>query len=455
MSKDLVYFNSIQIAINRSSSFIWFVKNVFSKSFDNFVWGEYIKDSCQFMADNSNTINISARDHFKSTRIYAEVMWKIFTNTKDEEAHLFSYVETMSAYHISKIKDLITRNPYFDFEMFQDLKQSLTEIYILNPQGARFHLYPQGLLSFKRGIHAETIYIDDPLRDPENKLVPTVIVKINNIVKTEIIPMLKKGGSIRITGTPQSSQDFFFDDKFTKQFKVKIQPAIINENDRLVIFPEWKSYEELNNIREMIGRIAFSQEYLCQPIMDSDSYLDRDEVYKLATEKGNIKLEKIGKTDFFDYYAGFDIGKKAHPSHLAIFRKDRDFYTQVYSKFYDGVQYIDQIEDLLMLDDYFHFANLFYDDTRGEFESFKEQGKLPQSFNGLALTRKREAAISSKLGSLVTQSKIKFINEERNISQILLVNSDLKAMTTPQGHGDSFWSTAMAVYEDVPTLQFL
>ncbi|MDD4410884.1 MAG: hypothetical protein PHE32_04225 [Candidatus Shapirobacteria bacterium] len=453
--KEKYYQSFVVSAIEKSTNnFVWFVKNIFALSFDNFVYGQFIEDTCNFMEKNKMTVDISARDHFKSTRIYAEVMYRIFTNRKDEEAHLFSYVGTMSSYHISKIKEMIKRNPFFPDNVFVDQNNSNSEIVMKNYFGVTYSLSPQGLLSFKRGIHSETIYLDDPLRDPENKLEPTIIVKINKIVKTEIIPMLKKGGTLRITGTPQSSVDFFFDKNFTADFAVRIQPAIINENDKLVIFPEWKSYEELVKIRNMIGRVAFSQEYLCMPIMDTDSYLEIDKIHKLATIKKNISLP-LPENDFEDYYAGFDIGKKRHPSHLAIFRKEKDIYVQVYTKFYDHIDYIDQIEDLLMLDEFFHFACLKYDNTRGEFESFKEQGKLPEHFEGVTLTRKREVAIASKLNSLVVQEKIAFINDERTIGQMLTVNSDLKAMETPQGHGDSFWSVGLAVYEETPTLQFI
>ena len=449
------YQSFIASAIEKSTNnFVWFVKNIFALSFENFVYGQFIEDTCKFMAENKMTVNISARDHFKSTRIYAEVMWHIFTNRKDEEAHLFSYIGSMSSYHINKIKELIKANPFFPPEVFIDQNNSNSEIIMKNYFNVTYKLSPQGLLSFKRGIHAETIYLDDPLRDPENKLEPTIIVKINKIVKTELIPMLKKGGILRITGTPQSSVDFFFDKDFTADFAVSIQPAIINENNKEVIFPEWKSYEELDKIRKMIGRVAFSQEYLCQPIMDADSYLEIDTVHKLATVPKNILLP-LPDDDFYDYYAGFDIGKKRHPSHLSVFRKEKDLFVQVYTKFYDHVDYIDQVEDLLVLDEYFHFVILRYDDTRGEFEAFKEQGKLPESFEGVSLTRKREVAIASQLNGLVVQEKVHFINDERTLNQMLTVNSDLKAMETPQGHGDSFWSTGLAVYEEAPTLQFI
>ena len=55
--------------------------------------------------------------------------------------------------------------------------------------------------------------------------------------------------------------------------------------------------------------------------------------------------------------------------------------------------------------------------------------------------------MASNFERLVLNKRIELINNERMINQILVVNNNLDAIVTPEGHGDSFWSIAMAVID--------
>ena len=197
----------------REKGLTWFINHILPYSFDRgtFIKGAYIDEVSKRMSENKWTMDISARDHFKSTRLYAEIMYDIFTTETDLECHYFSYQQGMSAYHLAKLKKMIQGN-YF-FRNFEDLSPMALSAIYYNNGTATYHAVPEGLLSFKRGIHAERIYVDDPLKDPENKLAPTAIYKINNVIKTEMFAMVKKGGIFRVVGTPQTNNDFFFDEK--------------------------------------------------------------------------------------------------------------------------------------------------------------------------------------------------------------------------------------------------
>lgn len=435
---------------SRKYGFYWFVRNVFSYSFERgtFVDGLYIKEVTDVMDANKWTMDVSARDHFKSTRLYAEIMYDIFTTESDLECHYFSYQQGMSSYHLAKLKKMIQGNPYF--RGFKDLSpMALSTIHYYNGK-ATYHAIPEGLLSFKRGIHAERIYIDDPLKDPENKLAPTVIYKINNIIKTEMFAMVKKGGICRVVGTPQTNNDFFFDDGLQKRFVVHIRPAIKDELNKVVIFPEWKSYEELDEIRDIIKEKAFNQEYMCKPSYAENSYVERKDLEKVV----DVSLTaSVGYEGSHDVVAGFDIGKKAHPAHLAVFERTRGAdgkfkYKQLLSKWFDGVEYKTQLEYLLLAKDLYKIDKLRYDNTRGEFEGFAEQGLLPKSFEPVQFSMKTNNAMAVSLNTVITEERVAFINDVRQVDQILQVNNELQAIESPQGHGDSFWSNAMALWEE-------
>ena len=437
--------------LSRKYGLTWFIKHIFSKSFDKgtFIYGNYIDEVAKRMSDDAWTMDISARDHFKSTRLYAEIMYDIFTTDKDIECHYFSYQQGMSAYHLSKLKKMIEANPFF--KGFIDLSPTaLSAINYFNGQ-ATYHAMPEGLLSFKRGIHAERIYIDDPLKDPENKLAPTVIYKINNIIKTEMFAMVKKGGICRVVGTPQTNNDFFFDEQLQRKFSVAIRPAIVDEAKKIVIFPEWKSYEELCEIRDTIGDKAFNQEYMTKPSYSESSYIERKDLQAVVDASLAQATKYEGNNDVV---AGFDIGKKAHPAHLAIYERWTDkedgkyHYRQLMSKWFDGVEYKEQLDYLLWAIDNYRIDVLRYDNTRGEFEGFEEQGLLHRCMKPVQFNVKTNNAMAVSLNTIIREQRCTMIDDVRQIDQLLQVNNDLQAIESPQGHGDSFWSNALAMWEE-------
>lgn len=429
----------------------WFINNILPFSFDRgtFIKGAYIDEVSKRMSENDWTMDISARDHFKSTRLYAEIMYDIFTTETDLECHYFSYQQGMSAYHLAKLKKMIQANWWFrDFEDLSPM--ALSSIHYYNGT-ATYHAVPEGLLSFKRGIHAERIYVDDPLKDPENKLAPTAIYKINNVIKTEMFAMVKKGGVFRVVGTPQTNNDFFFDKQLQRKFSVSIKPAIIDEAKRQVIFPEWKSYEELCEIRETIGEKAFNQEYMTKPSYSENSYIERKDLQKVIDTSLTQATKYDGNNDVV---AGFDIGKKAHPAHLAIYERWTDkndgkyHYKQLMSKWFDGVEYKEQLDYLLWAIENYRIDILRYDNTRGEFEGFAEQGLLHRCMTPVSFNVKTNNAMAVSLNTIIREERCLMIDDVRQIDQLLQVNNELQAVESPQGHGDSFWSNALALWEE-------
>ena len=99
-----------------SNDFVYFTNNIFSKGVRGFVGGEYIDDIARFLSQNRKTIRVSARDHCKSFLLYSHFMWRLMFEGSIEnvEAHYFSFNSDLASYHISKIKDCIRANPYFE-----------------------------------------------------------------------------------------------------------------------------------------------------------------------------------------------------------------------------------------------------------------------------------------------------------------------------------------------------
>lgn len=437
--------------------FEFFINHVFSASFGgDFVGGDYVNDIAARMEKEPWTMDVTARGHFKSTRLYAEAMYDIFTMERDLEGWYFSYNTDLSSYHLKKLKGMIKRNPFF-VDVHDDKAQA-EGILAYQRAGYSYTCTPAGLLAFKRGIHADRIYIDDPLRDPENKLAPTVILKINRVIATEIYPMVNKGGKCRIVGTPQTNEDFFYDKKLRNKWDVQIKDAMVDEANRIALWPEWTSFDELEDIRETIGEKTFNQEYRARPAYSEESRISRAAL--LAVIDPNMKQED-GYDGSHDIVAGLDIGKHRHPSHLVVHERwelaepDRDgrpqyMYRQLRSEWLDGMNYNAQWEHILDVVALYNIILLRYDNTRGEFEAFYENA-TPQQKNILKpivfnLTRKNSMA--TELDALITSKRIALLNDTRQQSQILAVTSDLNAMETAEGHGDSFWSNGLATMRE-------
>ena len=445
------------------NSFYYFVVNIFSRSEslfpDGFVNGKHVKSVCDQLQNNPKTARVSARDHFKSTAFYGHFMWMLFKGwDQNIEAHYFSFQHQMARYHITKIKNAIKTNPFFS--QIIDKKKAADGVLKYTWDGEHFTtLQPRGLLEFKRGIHAPLIYLDDPFQDPSNKMVITVINKVNTIFKAQILDMVQD--QIHVCGTPQTNQDFFFDDNVMSEFNVTIKPAIVNELNKEVLWPEWMSFDALMQKKKEKGEKLFNQEYLCRPTYAEEAFINRDELFALVDvalpNRSIHKAYEMGD-NVETVIAGFDIGKKSHPSHLTVFEIVDGKRRQLHQFFMDNWPYVKQIEYLKKAIDTFKIDSLWYDDTRSEFEGFSEQGILPPQMIPVVFSVKSKHAMAAQLDTGITNKNVSFLNSPRFLEQMLLVTNDLQAIETPEGHGDSFWSVALTFMHEgapQPTLTIL
>jgi hypothetical protein len=433
-----------------------FVEKIFSKSVDilkdgKWTHGEYVDFICNWYQDNPRTIRVSARDHMKSMAFYAYIMWLIWKHhDENAEGQYFSYNAKMAAYHTAKIKTAIQCNPYFA-AIIDKKAYSESGIDYSWDGVTRFTITPRGLLEFKRGIHSRYIFVDDPMQDPENKLIPTKITRINDIMRTQILDMAQR--ELHIVGTPQTNGDFFFDPSFTSRFSVKILPAVVSDEKRISLWPEWMDYDELMAKKKERGDKAFNQEYLCSPVYAEEAFITPS-VYDLRVNKGlrNWSIEEWAGKDHEDQdrIGGFDIGKRSHPSHFVVFEKrptkdDPDHLVQIHSKWMDNWDYNDQIEYLKDAADTFGIYSLRYDNTRGEFESMEERNELPACMEPINFTHKSKHAMAADFDRALSNGDVELLDDPRQRSQVLIVTNDLQAPVTPEGHGDAFFSLCLAV----------
>jgi len=404
------------------------------------------------LQDSKNTAILSARRHLKSTVIYAYLMWQLFRSVEENREILFiSLKEDLARYHIRNLKKLISMNPYF--KDYKDLSSAESEIRGTWSKSEMTQLQfihriePSGMESLKRGRRADIIICDDVLADPTIQLEPVKIEKANRIFFEEIMSIPREGGEVKVVGTAQHSSDLFFKLKDNKNFTWSFNPAILNEKNKEVLWPEVFSYERLLELRDIeLGEKVFNKEYMCSPVWSEDAFFTRQQLMPLvdANLKNRLDANKNNRKRFI---AGLDIGKHLHPSHLAVFEQtEHGTFTQIYSHFFDGCDYNKQVEFINALAEKLMIDVIRFDNTRGEFEGFMETGICPNNlWVPINFTAKEKFSMAANFEKMVVQGKVKFINDERQLRSILAVNNNLDAMETEEGHGDAFWSIALAL----------
>ena len=134
-------------------------------------------------------------------------------------------------------------------------------------------------------------------------------------------------------------------------------------------------------------------------------------------------------------------GKKRHPSHLVLFRQVGSKFEQIHQSWLDGWSFSDQIEYLNEVAKNFKITKGYIDNTRGELE---DRG-LDRAWYPMHFTSKSKNTMAQIFEQYDHSNSLSLIKDERQRQQILSVNNELKAPETPLGHGDAFFSIAMAL----------
>lgn len=355
----------------------------------------------------------------------------------------------MAMYHTKNVKSLIERSPIFS--SVKDLKSTSEGIMKYSYKGHTFNVEPEGMMSFKRGRHPDIVICDDILADPTSQLDPVIIEKINRTFFEDVMSLPKEGGKIIVVGTAQHQEDLFFKLKEINTWAWRESKAIVDEPNKKTLWPELFPFERLLEIRDKeIGEKAFNKEYMCSPIYSEEAFFKREEILGIIEPKlSNNVTQTVEKK--MNIIAGLDIGKHAHPSHLCVFSKDRaGHYTQLFSKFFDGVEYIKQAMFINDLIKNWKIDRVYFDNTRGEFEGFLEQGIIMKNlWKPVRFGTQEKYTMAANSEKMVKDKKVSLVNDDRQTKSILAVNNDLDALETAEGHGDAFWSIALALSEEL------
>ena len=439
LAEGLVTHQSIKVG-----SFWEFLRDIWSLRYDNpeyfNAWhvGVLAEDIEECLETGLNYCAILPRFHFKSTILgHAFSVWRLLKAPRDCSVLYLSFSDLMARYHIAEINKTVQRNPILTQWMTsRSPKADFSFRYHINKKP--MEIAHGGLFSFKRGMHVNGALIaDDVLRDPENPLNLSQLTKVEDHFLTETMFIPLKGIPVIVLGTPMMPGDLLTVLQKDDRFKTRVLPALDPVPGRRVLMPELYGEEWLLQQQRARPK-SFASEFLLQPYFATEAYFEEDDIRKcedptLLNHPVNRAYMPLEEGDIF---AGFDVGKKRHPSHLVIFRKIGDRIEQIHQSWLDGWSYSDQIEYLNDVVDKFHIMRGYIDNTRGELE---DRG-LNNIWRAMHFTTKSKNTMAQVFEHL------KLLSDERQRGQILCVSNELKAPSTPMGHGDSFFSIAMALY---------
>ena len=352
-----------------------------------------------------------------------------------------SYTDGLAAYHTKRIKRYIDELP----ELFGGLKRLSDSESILYYQNGdhKFYCEPGGVLTAKRGKHPHFLLCDDILRDPDNIMELGQLEKIERTYFEQLESMPTE--ELHLIGTPQYEEDLFAQLEKNAEYNCRRHDSILNEAKRLTWWTGKYPYDKLVGIKNRIGEKTFNKEYRARPVRGEEGYISAARLDQMIMV-GFPGLAKSKEHKLREWtFAGFDIGKKTHPSHLCILGINRKGkLIQLLSKWMDGWDYKDQLSYLEMAIKNFKIAKLLYDNTRAEFEGFAEEGRLPAEMEGVAFSSKNKFTMATDLDEIITRDELRLVDDPRQRRQLLLVDNDLNAMTTKEGHGDCFFSLCLA-----------
>lgn len=160
--------------------------------------------------------------------------------------------------------------------------------------------------------------------------------------------------------------------------------------------------------------------------------------------------EKIAELAGKPGYAGLDLSSgKQHPIHLAVLKRDivSPVLYQVASVWVDPpFRIAPTVDYLIQVCGELGVAYLAYDATRPELQMMQERGELPQGWEPVVFTMENKYRLAGALHWALQRRLLKVLPDQRQHRSVQQVDYMLQATEVPGlGHGDSFWSLALAV----------
>ena len=453
------------IAVARKH-FWYFLEHVYIKSFvgqryvdadglyQPFIFGKIHREWAMLAQYNPRLCLMAPRLHLKTTVMsQGFAFWQMFKASPGQLLKIFyiSYKAELASEKVEDLKRLIDANPYC--RHWRDRKPlATTQINYDVDYGsgtiAEVEMESGGILGAMRGKHPHVVICDDILSDFANPLSQQEIIKINRVFRQAVQSLPpNETDPLLVIGTPQSYEDILNLLQGSEDWLWLSYPAIIDELNEEVQWPEVFPLRRLKRIQRDIGRSAFEVEYQLTPVQVEDQFFTREDILSVTDNRLlSWPLDQLFEKADLGTYAGFDVGRLVHPSHVSVFLElPSGTLVQVYNQFLDRMRYGGQVKTLNMVADTFKLSRGYFDATNNTLE---DRGLRP-AWRGRTFTRKMKADMATLMEKRIVAAPdepgLILQNDLRQLHQMCSVDKALKAATTIEGHGDAFWSNGLGV----------
>lgn len=240
----------------------------------------------------------ASRDHGKSVLFMSYLLWKVIFHPKTE-AMVFSHSLDQSIRHMRNLNEWIDGVPFLSK---MKKKDAWAKTFFGFTNGSNITAKSVG--GGVRGAHPHIILCDDILwgtTDTELKRVASWFYEV-------LVPCVHHTGQLMIVGTPFTPTDLYTELESKNGYLVETYPAINERGEAL--WPERWDLDALDIRRKDMPAVAFTREYLCEPIDDSSSLFPSTIITPCESRNhvllGRKLAPKEGGSDDDQYFIGWD-----------------------------------------------------------------------------------------------------------------------------------------------------
>jgi len=263
-----------------------FVQDIFALSYPDYdfnTWHiHHLANTFQKVIDSPKDkylLAVMPRYHLKSTILgYASSIYRMLTSSG--EGLFTSYKEELAGIHLYHIKEAVRNNPILS-KFMKDLTPQSDQTINYMVGKNRSKIYPAGIMGVKRGLHTQTICVNDDLMgDLHNPMTFTEIEKTIRLFEAEILNIPNKECPMIVFGTVISDNDLLFRLKGREQFSKNMiwMPALYPDGEHDVLWEKMYDREWLEQRKIDGGWKAFSTEFLLIPVLSTEAFFSRDQL---------------------------------------------------------------------------------------------------------------------------------------------------------------------------------
>lgn len=271
----------------------------FNQGWRNLEWGNLIQlyPWLGITAQRGSGKSYETCFSFPLWRLYSYDKPNYFTidsidNHNRKETLLVTNVEKLATEHSAKIIEEIKSNEILAEKLNPNRQANLGATKITTETGSILHV--RGVFGFSRGLHTGAV-IGDDLPDESSLYSAEQRSKVLERLYGTLQPIVEPGGYFWISGTPYHESDIYSVLKKDPNFKFFEYPAIFP--DGRLLSPDRFTFKKLMEIRESVGSIVFSREYLVLPTSSDSSIFPREYL-----ERAIIGMENINFANSIDEF---------------------------------------------------------------------------------------------------------------------------------------------------------